>query len=807
MTQAALMMTLLVAMVNCSWAVVNPVFFIEGDGWANQTHGGYIGHFKIPISVELNGWWIALAYDQAIDELEAWQAVHFKSSDDRKILYLRQISWNKRQYPGMVMDQRYMINFKKIPGVNYGDYYGPRPNIVFLDSVYVPDPYDNNEHIMTTFKIDLFDLPPNLERFPNNIVTPPPKVTVAATTAPTSDPKCVIFCWVKTRSPPLPPTTTRGTTTPTTSKTQPAPTKSPTPLTIVTSCQLNFQHRQQRCRDAKKMDKECYLPQCYVTSPDRYRVIQCWKYQGICWCADPRTGERRKRTVVKYKHAYKLNCFQADEATTSTVATTSTPTTTPSSEERPERPEFAPRNDYNYDLVIHNSLLFYEAQRSGEIGESGRVYWRKNSHTDDGSECRRDLAGGYYVSGDYVKYGFPTASAMTLLAWGFLEFKEAYDAAWQTHFLKEALKWGADYFIKAHISRNQLIAQVGDSNLENSFWLRPQDMNVRRPCYSISEKSPGSDLAGETAAALAATAKVFQVTGSAPNDSYVTSLLQHSRELYEFAKNHRGHYSFFVRPALDHYKSSSYHDELAWASLWLYEATGENRYLAEAGQFYEDFGLHKPQTEMSWDSKTVAVQVLLSKFANRAGAVKAARRYLLPVTEFCDHNQPGGGAKYTPQGLLYQSNWGGNTRYACNAAFICLVTSNLPDLNANLRLTYRQFAEDQIDYILGRTGRSFVVGYGRNYPGQPHHRASSCSMAGPCGWDAYRKKSSNPQILQGALVGGPDELDRYLDDRSNYKANGVGLDYNAGMQGTVAGLKHFQLSYNKWIRYIKRGGV
>ena len=63
-------------------------------------------------------------------------------------------------------------------------------------------------------------------------------------------------------------------------------------------------------------------------------------------------------------------------------------------------------------------------------------------------------------AGDYVKYGFPTASAMTLLAWGFLEFKEAYDAAWQTHFLKEALKWGADYFIKAHISRNQLIAQV-----------------------------------------------------------------------------------------------------------------------------------------------------------------------------------------------------------------------------------------------------------------------------------------------------------------------------------------------------------
>ena len=106
-----------------------------------------------------------------------------------------------------------------------------------------------------------------------------------------------------------------------------------------------------------------------------------------------------------------------------------------------------------------------------------------------------------------------------------------------------------------------------------------------------------------------------------------------------------------------------YHDELAWASLWFYEATGENRYLAEAGQFYEDFGLHKPQTEMSWDSKTVAVQVLLSKFANRAGAVKAARRYLLPVTEFCDHNQPGTSsvthvkADVTTHNILFSRSW------------------------------------------------------------------------------------------------------------------------------------------------------
>uniref|UniRef100_H2YT72 Endoglucanase n=1 Tax=Ciona savignyi TaxID=51511 RepID=H2YT72_CIOSA len=150
---------------------------------------------------------------------------------------------------------------------------------------------------------------------------------------------------------------------------------------------------------------------------------------------------------------------------------------------------------------------------------------------------------------------------------------------------------------------------------------------------------------------------------------------------------------------------------------------------------------------------------------------------------------------YTPQGLLYINEWG-TTRYACNAAFVCLVASKLTELDPNLKRTYRKFAEDQIDYILGKSGRSYIVGYGRNFPARPHHRSSSCSLAGACGWDSYHSNFSNPQLLNGAMVGGPDSLDRWTDDRTNYRSNGVSIDYNAGMQGAVAGLRHFQLEYN-----------
>ena len=41
----------------------------------------------------------------------------------------------------------------------------------------------------------------------------------------------------------------------------------------------------------------------------------------------------------------------------------------------------------------------------------------------------------------------------------------------------------------------------------------------------------------------------------------------------------------------------------------------------------------------------------------------------------------------------------------------------------------------------------------------------------------------NPQLLIGAVVGGPDINDRFYDDRNNYKQSEVALDFNAGYQG------------------------
>ena len=101
----------------------------------------------------------------------------------------------------------------------------------------------------------------------------------------------------------------------------------------------------------------------------------------------------------------------------------------------------------------------------------------------------------------------------------------------------------------------------------------------------------------------------------------------------------------------------------------------------------------------------------------------------------------------------------------------------------------RDFARNQINYALGDGGRSYVCGYGNNPPTQPHHRSSSCpDMPEQCDWDEYNNPGANYQVLNGALVGGPDDNDNYQDSRSDYVSNEVATDYNAGFQSALAGL-------------------
>ena len=141
------------------------------------------------------------------------------------------------------------------------------------------------------------------------------------------------------------------------------------------------------------------------------------------------------------------------------------------------------------------------------------------------------------------------------------------------------------------------------------------------------------------------------------------------------------------------------------------------------------------------------------------------------------------GVTITDGGLRYIDQWG-SLRYSANTALLAAITA---DTVMNPRKRYSNLAAESINYILGDNPRrsSYVVGYGENFPQQPHHRAAS-----GVGWDNFNTNQPNRFVLQGALVGGPSAPDdfAYTDSRSDYISNEVAIDYNAGFSGALAAL-------------------
>jgi endoglucanase len=431
---------------------------------------------------------------------------------------------------------------------------------------------------------------------------------------------------------------------------------------------------------------------------------------------------------------------------------------------------------FNYAEALQKALYFYDAQRSGRLPQNFRVAWRGDSALQDGEDAGVDLTGGYYDAGDGVKFGLPMAGAMTMLAWGGIEFSDGYRKSGQWDFLLDAVRWGDDWLMKAHPGADVFYGQVGRGDLDHAYWGAPEAMQMPRPSFLIDATHPGTEMAGEAAAALAAGAMLFQKS----DPDYAARCLDHAKQLFDFADRCRGTYSDSIADARAYYKSySGYQDELAWAAAWLAKATGDKAYLAKAEKIFSaELTKTNWHGTQSWDDKKYGTAILLAQLTGKAQYFAAVNRWL----DFWTVGDRGAKVQTTSGGLAWLDQWG-SLRYTANTSFLALIYARTDGAKHADR--YREFATRQIRYILGDNPRrsSYVVGFGVNPPQRAHHRAAS-------GVSDVGDPSPNRNILYGALVGGPFAPDdnSYVDDRGNYIANEVALDYNAGFTGALAAM-------------------
>ena len=160
--------------------------------------------------------------------------------------------------------------------------------------------------------------------------------------------------------------------------------------------------------------------------------------------------------------------------------------------------------NFNYVDAFAKSILFYEANWCGPDAGDNRIRWRGPCHIEDGKDVGLDLTGGFHDCGDHVKFGLPQCASASTLGWAYYEFKDVFIEKGQDEYMLNILKHFTDYFMKCFQNKNTFYYQLGEGEADHAYWGPPELQTYDRPTYySATSSKPGSDVAGDAAAALA----------------------------------------------------------------------------------------------------------------------------------------------------------------------------------------------------------------------------------------------------------------------------------------------------------------
>nr|XP_043638052.1 endoglucanase 9-like [Erigeron canadensis] len=477
-------------------------------------------------------------------------------------------------------------------------------------------------------------------------------------------------------------------------------------------------------------------------------------------------------------------------------------------------------------FALKQALIFFDAQKSGLLPKDNKVMFRGDSGSDDGNGT---LVGGFYDSGNNIKFSFPTAYTISLLSWSVIEYHTKYEDISELDHIKSIIKWGSDYLLKLFVPPNgtslsstTLFSQVGGigNNIisnENdiSCWQRPEDMRYKRIVSSCDETA--TDLAGEIIAALSAASLVF----NNDDETYSKDLIRTGTELFDIVTKEdpgfvQGTYTMKDKcggQARQFYNSTGYKDELVWGGTWLFFATGNMSYLKYATDHFvsaEEEEISVDKGIFYWNNKLAATAVLLTRLRFFSDLGYPYENSFMLSTNYvdslmCSYLSP---TTHKTQGglILLKQDPYAPLELAATATFLSKLYSDYLALlpksgstcihgNSFTVENLQGFSMSQINYILGDNpmNMSYVVGYGNSYPKHIHHRGASIPLDNrwhSCeeGTTWLNSEEPNPNELLGAMVRGPNENDLFIDERNKPMFTEPTISSNAGLVSVLIAL-------------------
>jgi endoglucanase len=437
---------------------------------------------------------------------------------------------------------------------------------------------------------------------------------------------------------------------------------------------------------------------------------------------------------------------------------------------------------------LHSLLIkFYGYQRAGDKSLDNKNPWYKTApypHSQD-NDGGKDLSGGWYDAGDFVKFGLPLGFSAYCLLKGYDVFPRAYDDAdsWDYRGAPDGIpdilgevKVAADYLMKAVESEARVVVDVGNGAADHQALSESGYANSQRTSPRQVYAAAGADVAGLYAATLALMSKLYK-----PHDSvYAGKCLAKAREAFKFGLSN---------PRLatqqnngEYYKTATFEDKMACAAVELYRASGEADFLAQARKFQGKVVSHYFVLGYANVGDLSAFEL------RRLGETGVEGAWLADVNLSIRRVVAAANASPLIKGAYINSDWGTARNAACaafSAGLAFMVTGESQ---------YLDFARSQVHWVAGLApfSQSYVVGFGANAPTAPHHRN-----------DVSLGRSTGLR-LKGGVVSGPTPTGAFDASKpensawafnganaDNYKNTEVALDYNAGMVGAVAFLRDY----------------
>jgi len=447
-----------------------------------------------------------------------------------------------------------------------------------------------------------------------------------------------------------------------------------------------------------------------------------------------------------------------------------------------------------YRDIARSALRLFYMIRSGVAIELCEEYNRPVGHPDTAVFVHNSAAStlrpagsvisspyGWYDAGDYNKYVVNSAFSIGLMMAAY-EQQKAYFGRLQTA-IPESGNRTPDFLDEMMFNLRWLLTMqdpydggVYHKLTTPSFEGFVMPTECHQPRYVVA-KSVTASL--DFAAVMADASRLFEAyQQDYPGFPAIAAAV--AERAYLWAKEHPT--AFYRQEQLTSppvttgtYGDRNANDEFFWAASSLWRLTGKQQYLDDALR-YQPSRFSIP----SWGNVAS-----LGAFEWLAEEGSSLRESLLEqLIAYCDQavREVPTSCFQSPYGNKPQDfGWGCLAERCCCQGLAFLYADKLTGTE-----TYRRYALQNVDYLLGRnaTGYCYVTGFGDKSPMNPHHRISASDGVG--------------RPFPGMLVGGPNpgQQDRrdiprpypssvpdesYMDVEQSYASNEVAINWNASL--------------------------